>query len=100
MTGSSSNSELPVLHRLRVVDVDRPDEAVPFGLELVEELHRLDQAERLTCLDDIPDCHEGGGPGVGCPVEDTGHRRLDAQEPVSDAIDLAGDRRHLPKAPT
>src|SRR6476661_11114323 len=39
---------LPVLDRLSVLHQDRLDGAGDIGLDLVQQLHRLDDAERLT----------------------------------------------------
>ena len=51
--GSSSNSSLAVLDRLAVLDVDRADDALDLGLDLVHQLHRLEDAERLARRDRV-----------------------------------------------
>src|SRR5947209_1267628 len=40
--------ELPELDRLRVLDMDRAHEPRGVGLHLVHELHRLEDAQRLS----------------------------------------------------
>src|SRR5512137_3224301 len=50
---------LAELHRGRVQDEDLRDLPVHLGLDLVHELHRLDDAEDLPLLDRRPDVHEG-----------------------------------------
>src|SRR3954468_20481215 len=44
---------LTELHELRVVDQDAPHPAGVLRLELVEELHRLEHAQRLADLDRV-----------------------------------------------
>src|SRR5688572_30414021 len=54
---------LAVLHRLRILLQDRDHGAVGVGLDLVHELHRLDDARRLLLLHLLADLHERGGLG-------------------------------------
>ena len=56
--------ELAVLDRLGVLDVDRADDACGLGLQLVEELHRLEDAQHLSGNDGVADVDEGGRPGL------------------------------------
>src|ERR1051326_557981 len=49
---------LTVLHRLGVVDQHSADHARVLGLELVEQLHRLQDAQRLTDLHAVALLHE------------------------------------------
>ena len=68
---------LAVLDRLAVLDQDLDDGAGELGLDLVHQLHGLDDAEGVTGLDGAADRDEGLGTGVGGPVERADHRRLD-----------------------
>src|SRR5512145_446392 len=49
---------LAVFHRLPVLRQDRLDDAVLVGLDLVHELHRLDDADGLAGLDGVADLDE------------------------------------------
>src|SRR5258707_15718075 len=68
---------LSELDRLPVVDVDRAHDGLESGLDLVHQLHRLEDAERLSRCDDVPDLDEGRRARLGGPVERADHRRLD-----------------------
>src|SRR6476619_4408497 len=59
---------LPVLHQ------DRLDGAGRVRLDLVQQLHRLDDAERLALGDRLPDLHERGRPRRRCAIERAHHR--------------------------
>src|SRR5262245_45204357 len=85
--------ELSELDGLRVVDVDRADDPLALRLDLVHQLHRLEDAERLAGPDGVADLHERRSVRVRRPVEGADHRRLDAQEPVRGR--LHGDGRRL-----
>ena len=63
--GLELEQELAVLDRLGVLGMDRADDAGGLGLELVEELHGLEDAEHLARDDRVADVHERGRPGVG-----------------------------------
>src|SRR6476620_5502173 len=60
---------LAVLHRLAVLDVDVRDLPVVLGVDLVHQLHRLDDAEHLALADRVADLDERLGPGLGGTVE-------------------------------
>src|SRR5574338_945776 len=64
-----AEERLAELHRGRVLHVDLGHGAVHLGLDLVHELHRLDDAERLALLHLLADLHERGRVGRGGPVE-------------------------------
>src|ERR1051325_7378834 len=49
---------LAILHGLAVLHIDSDDLAVAFGVDLVHELHRLDDAEHLPLLDSLAYVHE------------------------------------------
>src|ERR671925_785575 len=57
------------LHGLLVLHQDLGDDARDVGLDLVEHLHRLDDADRLTLLDRLTDLDERLGPGRWRAVE-------------------------------
>src|SRR6185312_12445742 len=67
---------LAVLHRLAVLDEDRLDGAGHVALDLVQQLHRLDDAEGLALGDGLADLDEGGRARRGGPVERAHHGRL------------------------
>src|SRR5579862_2880696 len=68
---------LPVLHRLAVFHHDRLDGPGRVRLDLVQELHRLDDAERLALGHRLADLHEGGRAGRRRTVERPHHGRLE-----------------------
>src|SRR5512135_173150 len=57
------------LHRLAVLDQDGLHRAADLGLDLVEHLHCLDDAQRLALLDLLADLHERRGARGGGGVE-------------------------------
>src|SRR4029450_13474128 len=61
--GVEQEERLGVLHGLPVVDQDLDDPACRLGLDLVHELHGLDDAEHLAFLHDL--ALAGGRRGVG-----------------------------------
>src|SRR5262245_17546562 len=67
---------LAVLDRLPVLDQDRLDDAVLVGLDLVHQLHRLDDANGLARLDGVADLDERLGVGRRGAIERADHRRL------------------------
>src|SRR5512132_828719 len=62
---------LPVLHQDRL---HRPGDV---ALDLVQQLHRLDDAQRLALGDRLADLHEGRRAGRGRAIERADHRRLE-----------------------
>src|SRR5688572_10150729 len=82
---AEDEERLAVLHRLGVLDQHGLDHAVLVGLDLVQELHRLDDAQRIARLHRLADLDEGLGTGRGGAVERADHGRAD---------DVALGRRH------
>src|SRR5437667_6063344 len=74
--------KLPELDRLGVLDVNRADHSRDLGLQLVEQLHRLEQAEGLTRDDVVPHVDERRRSGARRAVEDADHRRLHPDYPI------------------
>src|SRR3954469_12187370 len=68
---------LPVLHRLSVFHQDRLDRAGGIGLDLVQQLHRLDDAERLPLGDRLAHLDERRRAWRGSAIEGADHRRLE-----------------------
>src|SRR5262245_23853941 len=80
----------PELDRLSVVRVDRSHATVRVRLQLVEELHRLEDAERLPGRDDVANLDERRRPRLWSTEEDADHRRFDADRPERDrGLELA-----------
>src|SRR5688572_28460273 len=74
---AEDEKRLAVLHRLAVLDEDRLHHAGGVGLDLVHELHRLDDADRVALLHRLPDLDERLGIGRRRAVKGADHRRLD-----------------------
>src|SRR5687768_15558459 len=76
LTGASLDHEqgLPVFHGLAVLANDAGDRAGFVGLDLVEDLHGLHDADGLAFLDLASDLDERLCSGAGRPVESTYHR--------------------------
>src|SRR5207237_7466627 len=49
---------LAILHGLAVLDQDRPDGSGNVGFDFIQELHRLDDAQRLSLGHHLPDVDE------------------------------------------
>src|SRR6185437_1565281 len=67
---------LPVLHRLAVLHQDRLHRSRGVGLDLVQQLHRLDDAERLALGHRLSDLDERRRAGRGGAIESADHRGL------------------------
>src|SRR6266540_6598704 len=67
---------LAVLHRLAIFHIDVDDLAVILRVDLVHQLHRLDDAEHVALLDRRADVDEGGGARLRRPVERPDDRRF------------------------
>src|SRR5450755_658682 len=68
---------LPELDRLAVLAQDLRHGAGLVRLDLVHDLHRLDDADRLGFLDRGPDLGKGLGSRTRRSIERPDHRRLD-----------------------
>src|SRR5579863_2054580 len=68
---------LAVLDVLAVPHQDLFHLAVRFGLDLVHQLHRLDDADHLPLAHGLAELDEGGGLGRGRAVEGTDEGRAD-----------------------
>jgi len=66
---------LIVLDRLTVLDQDARDGAGVIGVDLVEHLHRFDDAHRVTDIDLLADLDERLGAGRGGTIKRADHRR-------------------------
>src|SRR5690606_11066534 len=66
---------LAELHAGPVLDQDFEDRSAVLGLDLVHELHRLDDAQRLAGFHDRSDFHEGTAVGRRRAVERSHERR-------------------------
>src|SRR5258708_23395497 len=75
-TLAENEERLPVLHRLAVFHKPRLHHAGGVGLDLVHELNRLDDANRLAFLDGLADLDKGFGVGRRRTVEGTAHGGL------------------------
>src|ERR1700730_11917940 len=60
---AEDEQRLPVLHRLAVFHQYRLHHAGGVGLDLIHQLHRLDDANRLAFLDGLADLNKGLGVG-------------------------------------
>src|SRR6266498_54785 len=78
--GIHSEEDLAELHRLRVVHHDLAHDAGDLGLDLVHDLHCLDDAHRLPRRHAGPDLDIGLGARLGGLVERSHHRRPDVLE--------------------
>src|SRR3954468_18365949 len=78
--GIDPEEDLTVLHRLGIVHTDLPDDAGNLGLDLVHDLHRLDDADRLSRAHPGPHLGVRFRPRLGRLVERPYHGRLDVLE--------------------
>src|SRR5688500_1817166 len=74
--GIDAEEHLPVFHRDGVLDADLGDRALDVALQLVHELHRLDDAERVALAHARAPLDVRGRVGGGRAVERAHHRRL------------------------
>ncbi len=83
--------------------MDRTDDALDVGLDLVHELHRLEDAKRLAGADRLSFLDERRRARLRRPVERPDHRRIDAHDAVRrcDRIELGilhrRERRLVPR---
>src|SRR5215468_9130422 len=73
---ADDDKRLTILDGLPVLYEDRLYGAGLVGLDLVHELHRLDDAERVTDLDRVADFDERLGARRRGPIERAHHRRF------------------------
>src|SRR5471032_54756 len=85
--GLELEEQLTVLDRVRVADVDLVHETHHLGLDLVHQLHRLEDAERLPRCDGVALLDERCRAGCGRAVEGADHRALDPHEGVLSRLD-------------
>src|ERR1700682_1084962 len=76
LNGTDAKQGLPVLDRLAVRYQLARDDAGDLRLDLVHELHRLDDAEHPPGLHRLPYPHERSGIGRGAFVERADDRRF------------------------
>src|SRR6185437_3333445 len=69
--------QLAVLDRLSVLGVDPPNDPLLLGLDLVHQLHRLEDADGLAGADRVAFLDERRRPRRRRAVEGADHRRLD-----------------------
>src|SRR6267378_5185278 len=72
--------DLAELHRLRVLRGDFPNHARDLGLDLVHDLHRLDDAYHLPHIHPAAHLYVGLRRRLGRLIERPHHRRLDLTE--------------------
>src|SRR5688500_17522884 len=71
-----AEEHLTVLHRMRVLREHFLHHAGELGLDLVHDLHRLDDAQRLSLRDTLARSYECLPARLGRVVVRTDHRRL------------------------
>src|SRR5690348_1875987 len=72
--GLDTDEGFAFLHELAVLGQDRRHSAAHLRLDLVEDLHRLQDADHLARLDHVANLDEGRRAGRGGQVEDAGER--------------------------
>src|SRR5713101_5804804 len=96
---------LSELDRLAVLHHHLDDASRDLGLDLVHQLHRLDDAEHLPLLDHVPLGDERGSVGLRRAVEGADHRSLHRDEvggglgPVQGGLGERGGRARVPPGP-
>src|SRR5919206_1678752 len=78
--GVDPEEDLAVLDGLRVLHQDLSNHARVLGLDLVHDLHRLDDAQDLPLIDARAGRNVRPGPRLGGRVEGADHRRLDLEQ--------------------
>src|SRR5215831_14561617 len=76
LNGADGKESLPVLHRLSVEHELAFDDAGGFRLDLVHQLHALDNAKDLAGLHAVADGYKGRGSGRRTLVESADDGRL------------------------
>src|SRR5438105_1198699 len=78
--GFHPEEDLSEFHGRGVFDRHFADRAAHFRFDLVHDLHRLDDAQRLAGRDAAAALHVGTGAGLGRAVEGPHHGRLDLDQ--------------------
>src|SRR5947209_17432744 len=76
LNGPDAKEGFSVFHRLTVLDEASLHDASHVRLDLVHQLHRLDDAEDLTKADVLTNAHERRVTGRSCFVESADNRRF------------------------
>src|SRR5665811_623763 len=79
------DQKIAELHRIAVLLTDAAHDSTLLGLDLVHQLHRLENAERMTGFDRLAELHERGRAGIGRAVEGSDHRRGDGNHALGRA---------------
>ena len=90
--GLEVEERLAELDGLAVLDVDLADDALDLRLDLVHQLHRLEDAERLAGRHGVALLDEGRRARLRGAVEGADHRRLDAERAVGRRLRRSGFR--------
>src|SRR5690625_805040 len=64
---------LTILNRLAIFYHDRLDDAGPVRLDLIEQLHCLDDAQNIPLIDLLPNLDKGGCTRIGGTIKSTYH---------------------------
>src|SRR3990167_30791 len=76
MASPYDKQRLAKLYRLAVFNQNRLDDPGLIRVDFVEQLHRLDDAQRVAAVHILADVHEGLGTRRGRAVEGADHRRF------------------------